>query len=322
MRGLCLRGLSVLKPELRKKVLGVIKDCDLEWWIATAGGEDKLLDHLTEMMTKFSQRLFEKTKIKTEPFSIFELYDQRRTQVRSFLQALVSSASTDMLVMTWRIIQGMNVKTVEMQYEMEQTFRLKVILSSPYGAAEEYESPDIDDAALLRHIGIMKMDGAPVFHGFYPLYLGGPSGPRSDSDEVKAKLKSLRTTLEVFMQSMFNRHLEIRKLERQNAMAALAGIPGDHGIDPTAILLRTTSQSEVNRPLDLALHYVKLWNQALQQQKPLCLYHEERMVSYVGTCIARALQQIDIIEGESSPREPSFGGRFFREIDGMPWDVY
>jgi hypothetical protein len=309
-------------PEQKKMIIGVIRDCDLDWWIATAGGEEKLLIHVEELMTKFSQRLFEMCKIKSAPFSIFELYDKRRTQVRAFLQALVSSTSIDMLVMTWRIIQGMNVKTIHMKYEMEDSFTLNVVLASPFGDEEKYESRDIDDAALLRHIGIMKMDGSPVFHGFYPMYMGETAGPRTDSGELKTQLKSLRTALEVFMQSLFNRHLQIRKLERQNAMVPLTQIHGDHTIDLSLVQAQSIAPSEVKRPIDLAKNYAELWNKEVEKRQALCLYHEERMVSYVGTCIARALQQIDVIDGESSPREPSFGGRFFREINGMPWDVY
>jgi hypothetical protein len=36
-----------------------------------------------------------------------------------------------------------------------------------------YESTNIRDAALLRHLGIMTINGAPVFDGFYALRSGG-----------------------------------------------------------------------------------------------------------------------------------------------------
>jgi len=64
-----------------------------------------------------------------------------------------------------------------------------------------------------------------------------------------------------------------------------------------------------------------LWNQELEK-KTLHLFQKEKIICFVGTCIAKALQQIDIMEGKSPPREPFFGGRYYHEVMGMPWDSY
>lgn len=79
-----------------------------------------------------------------------------------------------MLLMVWRIIQGMEVKDIRMDYQRQQSFQLRVILESPCGELDSpYNSRNIHDFALFRHIGIMEIGGAPVFDGFYALKFRG-----------------------------------------------------------------------------------------------------------------------------------------------------
>jgi hypothetical protein len=49
---------------------------------------------------------------------------------------------------------------------------------SPYDTEDQeiYESTEIDDAVVLRHLGISKMNGRPLFDGFYALNLSKNSG--------------------------------------------------------------------------------------------------------------------------------------------------
>lgn len=100
------------------------------------------------------------------------LYNRCPLKVKGFFQALGGSGSPDMLLMAWRVIQGMEIKKVDVSFNRRQDFRLSVILESPYGEEDElYESSSIHDFTLLRHIGIMEVDGRPVFDGFYALKL-------------------------------------------------------------------------------------------------------------------------------------------------------
>ena len=77
-----------------------------------------------------------------------------------------------MLLMAWRIIQGMEVKAVQMEYSRQKSFEVRVILESPYGEQDApYTSTRIHDFALFRHIGVLEISGNPVFDGFYALNL-------------------------------------------------------------------------------------------------------------------------------------------------------
>ena len=75
-----------------------------------------------------------------------------------------------MLVMVWRILHGDLIQSIEMKYAQKSEFRLDVTLEDPEsGQTSRYQSLDIDDAALVRHFGIMKMSDLPLFDGFYAL---------------------------------------------------------------------------------------------------------------------------------------------------------
>ena len=91
--------------------------------------------------------------------------------VRGFFQALGGTRTPDMLLMVWRIIQGMEIKEIRLDYSRQRIFAVSVTLEPPYGGPEEevYESTKINDFSLLRHIGILEIDNKPVFQGFYPL---------------------------------------------------------------------------------------------------------------------------------------------------------
>jgi hypothetical protein len=107
------------------------------------------------------------------PEALIAEYRRNPHKVNAFLQVIGSVATPDILVMVWRIIQGMNIAELTLHYLSEQSFNMTVRLSSPYdgGGEETYESQDIDDAVILRHLSVMKMDEKPVFDGFYPLQL-------------------------------------------------------------------------------------------------------------------------------------------------------
>ena len=93
-------------------------------------------------------------------------------KIRPFLQAMAATGTTEMLLMVWRILQGLSIHRVKLRYVEQSSFQLVVVLARPgegTEAWEEYTSDDINDAKLLRHFGITTVDGAPLFDGFFPL---------------------------------------------------------------------------------------------------------------------------------------------------------
>ena len=104
------------------------------------------------------------------PESLRKLAAVSSYKADAFLQALVSIRSTPILCAAWRILQGMEIASVEMRYVRLSHFELRVVLCSPYdGTEEKYESDDINDAVFVRHLGQAKLDTKPLFDGFYAL---------------------------------------------------------------------------------------------------------------------------------------------------------
>jgi hypothetical protein len=104
--------------------------------------------------------------------ALIKEFNRSPVQVRGFFQALGGTGTPDLLLMAWRIIQGMYVKQIQLSYSRKEEFHVTVVLESPYGDPEEsYESNNIHDFALFRHIGTMEISGQPVFDGFYALNL-------------------------------------------------------------------------------------------------------------------------------------------------------
>jgi len=105
--------------------------------------------------------------------SLIAHYNRYPLKVKGFFQVLGGTRSTAILLMAWRIIQGMEIKRVQLNYQRQEAFALQVTLQSPYGDGDEvYQSDKIQDFAVFRHIGTMEVSNRPVFDGFYALRQG------------------------------------------------------------------------------------------------------------------------------------------------------
>ena len=132
---------------------------------------DTLRRSLVEVAERARAKLGETAPDLSEA-ALIVLYNRYPSKVKGFFQVLGGTRTPDMLLMAWRIIQGMEIKDIQMSYRRQDHFRIRVILESPYGDPDEpYESTAIQDFALFRHVGIMEISGKPVFDGFYPLKL-------------------------------------------------------------------------------------------------------------------------------------------------------
>lgn len=148
------------------------------WLIDWYAPRDQALPHLRRLLEQADQRAVQRFGPNGPRLTIDALLHEQEGnphRVRALLQIMASVTSPDMLVMAWRIMKGMNIDAIQMEYEQEKSFRLRVRLVSMDNAnkREEYETTDIDDAVVLRHFGIMKMNDRPVFDGFYPMRVGG-----------------------------------------------------------------------------------------------------------------------------------------------------
>ncbi|HEX3656022.1 MAG TPA: hypothetical protein VHV55_09455 [Pirellulales bacterium] len=146
-----------------------------DWLIDWFDPPEEALLHLRKTLENANRRA--QQLLGLEAFDLSEAalvraYNENPFKVKGFFQVLGGTRSPDMLVMVWRVIQGMEIKAVEISYGRKQQFHARIVLESPDGAQDEtYESSKIQDFALFRHIGIMEISGRPVFDGFYALKL-------------------------------------------------------------------------------------------------------------------------------------------------------
>jgi len=124
---------------------------------------------LAEVHRRGQERLGGNAPNLTESALVAE-YNRSPLKVKGFFQILSGTRTPDMLLMAWRIIQGMEIKDIQLSYSLRESFRVRVILESPYGEPDApYESQEIQDFTIFRHFGIMEISGRPVFDGFYAL---------------------------------------------------------------------------------------------------------------------------------------------------------
>lgn len=127
----------------------------------------KLEEVMREAKTRGRDRsvLLSDDALKTE-------YGKNPLKLKSLFQAVRTDPTPGMLLMAWRVIQGMEIKELAVEYRARLgEFRMAVTLESPYDGGEEevYESSSIRDFRLLRHLGVFEVNGVQAMMGFYPL---------------------------------------------------------------------------------------------------------------------------------------------------------
>jgi hypothetical protein len=144
------------------------QDWLIDWFAPPGAAMDHLRRTLDEVSRRAQERLGGNAPDLSES-SLLREYARNPQRVRGFFQALGHTRGPDMLLMAWRIIQGMEIKDIRLTYHRQQAFEASVVLESPDGEEDApYTSSNIQDFALLRHLGILEISGRPVFDGFYP----------------------------------------------------------------------------------------------------------------------------------------------------------
>jgi len=87
----------------------------------------------------------------------------------AFLEALVSLKSSEMIAAAWRMIQGMQLESLELKFNYAKTFSMQISLKSPCDQSETYSTGDIDDMNFVRHLMKSKSGDRPIINGFFAL---------------------------------------------------------------------------------------------------------------------------------------------------------
>lgn len=128
------------------------------------GGAD-LLDRWDRGLAAFTQHYERRFRETVDPFA---WWARNRIKAQAFFQPDTLSLSAEMKAAVWRVLLGSDIKSVELRFSPEDgESNLRLVLRSPYGDVEEYQSNYPDDVKLLRHLGTVSVDGRLEFQGYH-----------------------------------------------------------------------------------------------------------------------------------------------------------
>ncbi|RLS36684.1 MAG: hypothetical protein DWH82_12800 [Planctomycetota bacterium] len=153
-----------------------IRDAGEGWLIDMYAPPEQAIPHIRQTLADvnaLAEHTLGENALDRSEKSIIAHYNCYPPKVKGFFQVLGGTRSSPILLMAWRIIQGMKIKSVLLNYQRQESFAMQVTLQSPYGDGDEkYSSDKIQDFAVFRHIGTMEVSNSPVFEGFYALRRG------------------------------------------------------------------------------------------------------------------------------------------------------
>ena len=155
----------------------LLRNNGLDWMIEMYAPKEQAIPSYLELLDRVAAEYLSRCgeTVSLSPADLQAEAERNPHKVQAFLQLLHPSRSPAMLVMVWRVLQGLSIREVTMNYRELDTFRLSFTLArlgdNGQDELELYETTDISDAALLRHLGVTKVGGRPLFDGFYALRL-------------------------------------------------------------------------------------------------------------------------------------------------------
>jgi hypothetical protein len=155
----------------------MIREAGEGWLLDWHAPPGAALAHLRELLRKADDTARARLGAgapKLTPDALTQVYAQNPHKVRAFLQVAATASTPDILVMVWRVLEGVEIAGIDMKYDAHGPFHLRVSLfpSSAVCRVEDYESTDIDDAVVLRHLGTFKLGNQGTFDGFYAMNRG------------------------------------------------------------------------------------------------------------------------------------------------------
>ncbi len=171
-------GSGATQPALSadaQQLVGLVRQAGQGWllnvWPDLPTAADRISAQLRAAFEVYRQRYA--SSIVPGRFDMGVLVDYAKAnpeRLQALFQALGEAPSADELVMAWRIIEGDAIQQVDLHYESEAAFQLRVTLESTLtGEQQTFTSTNIESAALIRHWGIMHLGDQPLFSGFDPL---------------------------------------------------------------------------------------------------------------------------------------------------------
>ena len=111
----------------------LLRGNDLGWMIDLYTPKDLAIPFLLELLDKVTAEYRHRIGVEVPftPEALTAEAERNPHKVRAFLQTLTATQSLEMLVMVWRILQGLSIRQVGMKYQELEVFSLFVVLRVP-----------------------------------------------------------------------------------------------------------------------------------------------------------------------------------------------
>lgn len=126
----------------------------------------KMLDRFDQACTGYCER-FPTASLQLNDATVFRQAIDNPHRIEALLQTLAFCTPL-VAVMAWRIMYGDTIARISMIYRDSEMFKLSIAVKGyDDGREVEFEFDDIEDATVLQHIAIMRINNKPVFDGYY-----------------------------------------------------------------------------------------------------------------------------------------------------------
>jgi hypothetical protein len=134
----------------------------LDWW-----GEDveNRLAETAMRLERFMEMYQQRFGDRPDPFSLLAASPAKAA---AFFHPTTLAASTEIQCAVWRILLGASVESLQLRYQVGQSPALELMLRTPSGDCESYQTRFPLDVKILRHLGITAVDNdGLVLDGYY-----------------------------------------------------------------------------------------------------------------------------------------------------------
>lgn len=134
-------------------------------WLVEHSSAAQILTQTTRDLGEFADEYQRRFGERPDPFA---LLDEIPHKGRAFFQVFVGTPITlDMRILIWRLLLGVELLAIRLDYKREGDFELVVALETHKGEREEYRSTNAWDFRVLRQVGLLSVDGQAILDGFF-----------------------------------------------------------------------------------------------------------------------------------------------------------
>ncbi len=157
--------MTTIHPIDRAAVRAALDKTGNGWLLSYWGQDaDKHLNKVVAELKSFVRAY--RRRFKDTP-DILGLVEVNPIKAAAFFQTDTLLASCEMKIMIWRLLLGSDISELEFRYRVGEPISFRIVLVTPYGDEETYQSEDASDFRILRHIGVTGVGEQSLLQGYY-----------------------------------------------------------------------------------------------------------------------------------------------------------